>query len=131
MTYSIVNNDVVENLIELSPQNAADFPNAVPVGDYPVAIGDSYIDGVFYRHGGPVLTAIEEIESENLLSIGIQSEWSFTATRNYSPGSFLSVHGVLYEVLSAIPRACSIVLGQNVVKTTIEHYLDALKEKET
>lgn len=51
MTYAVIQDGVVVNLIWLYSGNAADFPDAVPVNDLPVCIGDSYADGAFYRDG--------------------------------------------------------------------------------
>lgn len=64
MNYALIENGVVINLIWLYPGNAADFPTAVPVGDVPVAIGDSYADGVFTRDGQPVLTFSQQMLAE-------------------------------------------------------------------
>lgn len=61
MNYALIENGVVTNLIWLYPGNAADFPTAVPMGDVPAAIGDTYADGVFYRDGEPVLTFSEQL----------------------------------------------------------------------
>lgn len=61
-------------------------------------------------------------------TIGINPEAAFVATRNYLVGEFLSVYGNPYEVISPIPDGCSITIGQNVIETTVEHYLDTLKE---
>lgn len=55
MTYALIQDGVVVNLIWLYSANADDFPDAVPVDDLPVAIGDAYIDGAFYRNGEQVL----------------------------------------------------------------------------
>jgi len=49
MTYALIENGIVVNLIWLNPVNADDFPNAVPVDGIGVRIGDTYADGVFYR----------------------------------------------------------------------------------
>ena len=54
MNYALVENGVVANIIWLYPGNAAEFPNAVPLGDRPVMIGDGYADGVFTRDGAAV-----------------------------------------------------------------------------
>lgn len=62
MDYALIENGVVENIIWLYPQNAADFPNAVAMGDVPAAIGDRYTDGVFYRDGERVLTLQEQMQ---------------------------------------------------------------------
>lgn len=60
MNYALIENGIVRNIIWLYPGNAADFPAAVPCGDYPVSIGDTYTDGVFYRDGERLLTPIEQ-----------------------------------------------------------------------
>lgn len=65
-----------------------------------------------------------------LNDLGIPLENGFTASRNYPVESFFGIYGDLYEVISAIPCNTSIILGQNVIKTTVEHYLDTLKEGE-
>ena len=64
MNYALIENGIVTNVIWLYPANVADFPNAVPLGDVPAGIGDTYEDGVFYRDGEKVLTAAEEAELE-------------------------------------------------------------------
>lgn len=59
MNYALIDNGVVANIICLHPMNAREFPEAVPFGDLPVQIGDTYVDGVFYHEGEKVLTAYE------------------------------------------------------------------------
>lgn len=61
-------------------------------------------------------------------SLGIPQEQGFTATRNYPAESFLAVQGQIYETTRAIPAYTSIN-SSNVVKTTIEHYLESIKEE--
>ena len=61
MNYALIENGVVVNLIWLYEGNAHEFPNAVPTGDRPVGIGDSYTDGHFYRDSAEVLTPAEEL----------------------------------------------------------------------
>lgn len=61
-------------------------------------------------------------------AIGINPEAAFVATRDYFVGEFLSAYGKPYEVISPIPDGCSITTGQNVIETTVGHYLDTLKE---
>ena len=51
MNYALIKNGIVTNIIYLHPMNADEFPNAVEIGDLPVAIGDSYAEGKFYRDG--------------------------------------------------------------------------------
>lgn len=64
MEYAVIENGIVVNFIWLHPLNAEEFPDAVPYGDLPLEIGDSYEDGVFYRNGEKVLTAYEEAQAE-------------------------------------------------------------------
>lgn len=63
MNYALVENGVVTNIIWLYPANAGDFPNAVPMNDYPVAIGDTWDGTFFYRNGEKVLTRAEQEEA--------------------------------------------------------------------
>lgn len=56
MRYAIIIDGIVKNIIIIIPQSAHEFPNAVPCGDYPVAIGDTYNDGIFYHDGEPLKT---------------------------------------------------------------------------
>lgn len=65
VNYALIENGVVTNIIWLYPGNASDFPHAVPCGEYPVAIGDTYTDGVFYRDGERLLTPVEQAQAEN------------------------------------------------------------------
>ena len=61
MDYALVENGIVTNLIWLHPSNADDFPNAVQIGDIPVAIGDTYDGEHFFRNGERVLTHEERL----------------------------------------------------------------------
>ena len=61
MNYALIVNGLVTNLIWLYPGNAADFPDAVSLGDVPAAIGDAYADGAFYRDGVRVLSVSEQL----------------------------------------------------------------------
>ena len=58
MNYAIIESGVVVNVI-VGP--LPDGMEGVSLGDRPVAIGDSYTDGVFTRNGEPVLTPAERI----------------------------------------------------------------------
>lgn len=69
-------------------------------------------------------------EARRLNNLNIPQEMEFIATRNYSIGDFLAIYGELYEVISPIAQYVSIIPEQNVIKTTVEHYLDTLKEEE-
>ena len=64
MEYALIENGIVVNFIWLHPQNAEEFPGAVPYGDLPLEIGDTYENGVFYRDGERVLTAMEKAKAE-------------------------------------------------------------------
>lgn len=64
MNYALIENGAVVNLIWLYEGNAQEFPNAVAIGERPVAIGDSYAGGVFTRDGEPVLTETERLAAE-------------------------------------------------------------------
>ena len=59
MNYAIIQNGVVVNMIVIAPYNTSDFPDAVPVGDKPVVIGDEYRDGKFWRDGAEILSPAE------------------------------------------------------------------------
>ena len=87
MQYAVIENGAVVNVIWLDPRNAADFPDAVPVGDVAAGIGDGYADGAFWRDGTRLLTPLEaaqatiaeldaavlELEYQNaLLTLGIE-----------------------------------------------------------
>lgn len=64
MRYAIITDGVVTNVIILYPGNAADFPTAVPCGDVPVAIGDTYDGQDFYREGARVLSPVEQARKD-------------------------------------------------------------------
>ena len=49
--YALVENGVVVNVMVLYPPSAAEFEGAVPCGDLPVAVGDTYDGEHFYRGG--------------------------------------------------------------------------------
>ena len=84
MRYAIITDGVVTNVIILYPGNAADFPTAVPCGDVPVAIGDTYDGEHFYRGGERVLTALEQAQKDAedmqaaLELLGVNSETEVT-----------------------------------------------------
>lgn len=82
MRYAIITDGVVTNVIVLYPGNAADFPTAVPCGDVPVAIGDTYDGQDFYREGARVLSPVEQARKDaedmeaalELLGVGNNTE---------------------------------------------------------
>lgn len=82
MRYAIITDGVVTNVIILYPGNASDFPAAVPCGDVPVAIGDTYDGEHFYREGARVLSPVEQARKDaedmeaalKLLGVGNNTE---------------------------------------------------------
>ena len=63
MQYAIIRDGVVVNVIWLDPSNETDFPAAVPIGDVAAGIGDTYVDGAFWRDGIRLLTPLEAAEA--------------------------------------------------------------------
>lgn len=80
--YALVENGVVTNVMVLYPPNAAEFEGAVPCGEIPAAIGDTYDGEHFYRGGERVLTALEQAQKDaedmaaalELLGVGNNTE---------------------------------------------------------
>lgn len=64
MRYAIITDGVVTNVIILYPGNAGDFQTAVPCGDVPVAIGDTYDGEHFFREGARVLSPVEQARKD-------------------------------------------------------------------
>ena len=65
--YALVENGVVTNVMVLYPPSAAEFAGAVPCGDLPVAVGDTYDGEHFYRGGekldSPLALARQEAQT--------------------------------------------------------------------
>lgn len=65
--YALVENGVVTNVMVLYPPSAAEFAGAVPCGDLPVAVGDTYDGEHFYRGGekldSPLAVAQQEAQT--------------------------------------------------------------------
>lgn len=80
MNYALIENGVVTNIIWLNERNEAEWPNVVRLYDRMVEVGDTYIDGKFYRDGNEVLTSLEivQLESETyktaLQILGVNTE---------------------------------------------------------
>ena len=64
MRYAVIEDGVVVNVIILYPGGAKSFPDAVPCGDTPVAIGDTWDGEHFYREGAQVLSPVEEAQKD-------------------------------------------------------------------
>ena len=62
-------------------------------------------------------------------SLGIPQEQGFTATRRYPIGSFLSIFGEIYEVISIILNGAQIIPGSNVCKSTVAEYINKKSEE--
>lgn len=63
MQYALVQGGVVTNIIWLDPNNADDFPAAVPISEVSAGIGDTYADAAFWRDGIRLLTPLEAAEA--------------------------------------------------------------------
>ena len=82
MNYALIENGVVTNIIWLYSANAGDFPSAVPCGDVPVAIDDTWDGEHFYREGARVLSPVEQARKDaedmqaalELLGVGNNTE---------------------------------------------------------
>lgn len=68
MNYALIENGIVTNIIYLHPMNEEDFPNAVAIENLPVAIGDEYKSGQFYRNGEIVKEVSTFAEMEDMRS---------------------------------------------------------------
>ncbi len=64
MNYALIDNGIVINMIWLYSGNASDFPAAVPCGDVPVSIGDTWDGEHFYRGVERVLTPLEQARKD-------------------------------------------------------------------
>lgn len=64
MRYAVVEDGVVVNVIILYPGGAKSFPDAVPCGDVPVAIDDTWDGKDFYRGGEKVLSPMEQAQKD-------------------------------------------------------------------
>ncbi len=62
--YALVENGVVTNVMVLYPPGAAEFAGAIPCGELPVAIGDTYDGQDFYRDGNKVVSALAAAQQE-------------------------------------------------------------------
>ena len=67
MLYALIENGIVVNIIWLNARNASDFPGCVAFAGYPVAIGDEYHDGKFWRDGKELLDEQGQL-NERLMS---------------------------------------------------------------
>ena len=82
MNYALIEHGAVANLIWLHPMNAEDFPTAVPLGELPVAIGDTYDGTDFYREGVKVELPSDTAEMDDMRSalalLGVTEETEVT-----------------------------------------------------
>ena len=82
MRYAVIEDGAVANVIILYPGGAKSFPGAVPCGDVPVAIGDTWDGQDFYREGALVLSPVEQARKDaedmqaalELLGVGNNTE---------------------------------------------------------
>ena len=68
MNYAVITDNIVTNIIFLNPSNAHEFQQAVSTDGLPVAIGDTYEAGKFYREGEEVVMPPEPEPCEDELS---------------------------------------------------------------
>lgn len=61
---AVVDNGVVSNIIWCS-DSEPETDTIINPADHPVAIGDTYSDGKFYRDGVEILTPLEEAQKQN------------------------------------------------------------------
>lgn len=78
--YALVEEGVVTNIIWLAAENVLEFPGAVGVEGLPVAIGDTYTNGKFFRNGEEVKTQLtaaneEAAELTSLLGEAVQEAY--------------------------------------------------------
>lgn len=84
MTYAKVKDNIVINMISLRQAQAHEFPDCVPVYEIPVELGDTYIDGIFYRNGDLVKSAemrVAELEAELATAAETAAEESLAILR--------------------------------------------------
>lgn len=63
-TMALIENGTVTNMLWCS-DSEPETENLIDPGDRPVAIGDTYSGGKFYRDGAEILTSLEEALKEN------------------------------------------------------------------
>ena len=63
-TMSLIENGVVANMLWCS-DSQPETASLINPADRPVAIGDTYSDGKFYRDGVEILTPLEEAQKKN------------------------------------------------------------------
>lgn len=61
--------------------------------------------------------------------LNILQEQDFTATTNYLKNSFVSIGNKIYKIIVNTPAGIKLILNQNIIESTIEQYLDSLKEE--
>lgn len=62
MNYAIIENNIITNIIWLSPSNISDFPNAISIKDYPIHIGDTYDGQYFYHNNERIYSETEKLK---------------------------------------------------------------------
>lgn len=73
MNYALLDeNNIVTNIIVLTPDAVEGFENAVFFGDTRVHIGDEYRDGLFYHEGERCYSTLEEAQiALQILTTGV------------------------------------------------------------
>ena len=70
LNYAIIENNIVTNIVWIYSFSSDDFPNAVPLDGRLIEIGDSYVDGKFYRNGERIYNGQEYAEEALNVLIG-------------------------------------------------------------
>lgn len=70
---ALIKNGTITNMLWCSDPEP-ETPSLINPTDRPVAIGDTYIDGKFYRDGTEILTPLEEALKKNAEYEGALSE---------------------------------------------------------
>lgn len=60
-SYAMIKDDAVINVISIRRSQASEFPNCVELGDIPVMIGDTYLEGRFYRDGAEIKSITKQL----------------------------------------------------------------------
>lgn len=98
MRHALIEDEKVVNIIEIDPQNASDFGNAVTIPDgLGAGIGDTYRDGRFYRENP------ETHEEEEILPYDPVAEMAKQLEKQQAPMN--KAIGDLFQVMSPTMQA--------------------------
>lgn len=105
----------------------------IQIDDLAVDTGDDYNpdDGKIYRNGEVVQSLRETVqqrdavldEFQEALELGSRED-TFTASKNYSTGELIIIKGEAYKTVKGIPIDKKMILGQDIIPTTIKDYME-------